>query len=408
MTPRAARTIHAPIDPHETKKRIAQATSRVEGGAYEIPKEAAREILAFVESTRGTVSPQRTYTYLRTLPNVATKIGPEFLEPGPQTPEHFRKAYDGYAGWTVLSAGAVAVSFWKWRFARAGKDYPSFLKIRVSKRLCARKDESTVLTPGEVAKIVEAASTVRDKAFIATLYESGARIGEILGLRVGDVERSEYTGFRLRLPFGKTGKRTVPLFESAVPALSLWLRDHPSKADRDAPLWCGLQATERLGEGMSYRAWVKILALAAKKAGIRKPVNPHAFRHSRASAIAKNANVSTSVMESFFGWQHGSPMASVYVHLSGHEVEDAMARAIGVERPEAPKVSPSLPRTCGRCENVNDATSQFCGRCAAPLDLAAVEQMKKDDVDARSLLALLQRPRVVKLLRELAVSAPQA
>ena len=82
-------------------------------------------------------------------------------------------------------------------------------------------------------------------------------------------------------------------------------------------------------------------------------------------------------MESFFGWQHGSPMAATYVHLTGHEVEDAMARAVGVEKPATPEQSPKLPRTCGRCSFVNDSTSKFCGQCAGPLTLEAVRKVEE-------------------------------
>ena len=148
----------------------------------------------------------------------------------------------------------MAVSFWKWRFAREGKDYPSYLRIKVSKRLCNRKDESTVLSPDEVGQMVEMATKRPRQGVHRHSVQKRARVGELLGLRIGDVERTDYSGFRLRLPMGKTGKRTVPLFEAAIPPLSQWLHDHPRASDPGAPLWCGLQSTERLGEPMNYRA----------------------------------------------------------------------------------------------------------------------------------------------------------
>jgi integrase len=405
MAPRAVRAAPERIDPHQTEKRIVSATARLQRRVIPITKTAAMEILAFVRSRETEVSRQRTLTYLRTLPLAAQKLGADFLAPTRETPARLREALSGGAGWSLSSYWAVTMRFWKWRFERDGKDYPGYLHLTVAKKYRARKDESMVLSLDEVARLASATTTVRDKAFVWVLYESGCRVGELLGLRLQDVTRSDHGGFLLHVD-GKTGKRTVPLFEAAVPALSLWLKDHPQKKDPIAPLWCGLQATERLGEAMGYAGMAKVLRLAAQRAGIEKRVNPHAFRHSRATQIAQNPAISTSVLERFFGWRPGSPMAETYVHLSGREVEDAMARAIGVDRVETPKPSTALPRTCGRCEFINDSASKFCGQCASPLDLIAVEDVRRIDANAKTLAALLRKPEVAEYLaRELAKTA---
>ncbi len=91
-----------------------------------------------------------------------------------------------------------------------------------------------MLTPEEVARLAEHAVNLRDKALIWPLYESGARAGEVLALRVGDVERTEYGALRIYFPEGKTGRRSVPLFEAAVPNLLLWLKNHPRYDDKTA------------------------------------------------------------------------------------------------------------------------------------------------------------------------------
>ena len=46
---------------------------------------------------------------------------------------------------------------------------------------------SDLLTEKEVKRIVDAAYSPRDKAFIITLYESGARIGEVGSMHLSDV-----------------------------------------------------------------------------------------------------------------------------------------------------------------------------------------------------------------------------
>jgi hypothetical protein len=157
---------------------------------------------------------------------------------------------------------------------------------------------------------------------------------------------------------------------------------------------------------MTYQGTVKAIRGAARRAGVTKKVNPHIFRHSRATAVSQNPAVSTSILEKYFGWRAGSPMAETYVHISGREVEDAMARALGVEKVEAPKLSASIPRMCGRCRFVNAAASKFCGQCASPLDLATVDEVRSIETNAKTLAALLRNPKVAEFMaRELAKAA---
>ncbi|MGI0053044.1 MAG: tyrosine-type recombinase/integrase, partial [Thermoplasmata archaeon] len=396
MAPRMARpgSRSPPLDINDTPTKIAHATDRLRSEMPGIPREAASAILDFVDDRRAAVSPQRILTYLGNLHSAANKLGTDFLTPTRDTPARFLRLYKDAAVWTQITVRSVLFSFWKWRFERAGQDFPSWLKIVISKRNVNHKDHGDVLTPEEVGRLAEHAVNLRDKALISTLYESGTRAGEILAMRVGDVERTDYGAIRLYLPTGKTGRRTVPLFEAAVPNLLLWLKNHPRRDDKEAPLWCGVQQTDRIGEAIGYRMAFKILRKAAERAGIRKPVNPHNFRHSRATAVAQNPQVSTSILEQFFGWQPGSPMAKTYVHLSGKEVEEALARAHGIEvgRTETPKAS--LPRVCARCSTSNDPDGKFCLQCGGPLSLEGVEEAERWKGEQEQLAALLDDPRV--------------
>ena len=82
--------------------------------------------------------------------------------------------------------------------------------------------------------MVEAASGPRDRAIVAVLYESAARLGEFLGLRIGSVERAG-PGLKIHVD-GKTGKRPIMLV-NAVPLLAAWMGYHPLMDRADAPLW---------------------------------------------------------------------------------------------------------------------------------------------------------------------------
>lgn len=94
-----------------------------------------------------------------------------------------------------------------------------------------------LLTQEDIQKQIAAAKNDRDKALIALLYETGARIGELIDLTVGDVE-DRNRGNKIVVN-GKTGSRRIPLVE-CVPQLSDWLSKHPDPR-KDAPLWCKIQ-----------------------------------------------------------------------------------------------------------------------------------------------------------------------
>jgi len=69
--------------------------------------------------------------------------------------------------------------------------------------------EPEILTEDEVKRMIDAANSLRDKAFIAVLYEGGLGIGEILPIKVKDISFDEY-GAKI-IVSGKTGPRIVRL-----------------------------------------------------------------------------------------------------------------------------------------------------------------------------------------------------
>ncbi len=78
----------------------------------------------------------------------------------------------------------------------------------------------------EVKMLVDSAVSVRDKAFIITLYESGARIGEVGMVRIKDVVFEErYTTVMVK---GKTGSRRI-IVVASTPFLTRGSRTIPSR-----------------------------------------------------------------------------------------------------------------------------------------------------------------------------------
>lgn len=123
----------------------------------------------------------------------------------------------------------------------------------------------------------------RNKAIIETLYGSGIRVTELIGLQLSKL----YLSAGYMLVEGKGSKqRLVPLSPMAIKQIELWMleRTHlPIKKGHEDFLFLNRRGA-RLTRAMIFEI-VKNLADAA---GIHKKVSPHTFRHSFATHLLQN------------------------------------------------------------------------------------------------------------------------
>ena len=119
---------------------------------------------------------------------------------------------------------------------------------------------------------------VRDRCIFEILYGAGLRVSELCGLQVLDLDAQRGV---LRV-FGKGAKeRLVPLHGMAVSLLCAYLRDwRPAFFPREDALFLN-----RSGKGLSRVALWKIVRKYALRAGIRRAISPHTFRHSFATHL---------------------------------------------------------------------------------------------------------------------------
>ncbi|MCW2600639.1 MAG: tyrosine recombinase XerD [Frankiales bacterium] len=139
----------------------------------------------------------------------------------------------------------------------------------------------------EVARLIAAAGVadtplaLRDKALLELLYGTGARISEVVGLAVDDLDRAEGV---VRLD-GKGGKqRVVPVGSYARAAVEAYLiRSRPvlAASGRGTP---SLLLNARGGPLSRQSAWT-VLRAAATRAGLTVEVSPHTLRHSFATHL---------------------------------------------------------------------------------------------------------------------------
>ena len=260
-----------------------------------------------------------------------------------------------------------------YKFLRDSDDYPKEVKwIRPKKARNHKKLPRDLITIDDAKKLANYTNTLRDRCYVLILYETGARISELLELKIKDVEFDKY-GARITLPDnGKTGPRKIRVIASS-PAISNWLLEHPRRNDKNAPLLCGLWSKNR-GKTLDYRRPYDILKEIGKKAGIDKPMNPHHFRHSRATELAKK--LTEAQLCEYMGWVIGSREAATYVHLSGRDMDKAVLEMHGLVE-EGKEKSKLLPIICPRCNIKNDPAAKFCSGCSLGLDEKSVMEYDK-------------------------------
>ncbi|MEW6277775.1 MAG: tyrosine-type recombinase/integrase [Candidatus Eremiobacterota bacterium] len=148
----------------------------------------------------------------------------------------------------------------------------------------------TLLSESEVLQILEAPDIrrplgLRDRALLELLYSTAVRNSELRSLTLEDVHAD---GRLLVVRQGKGGKsRVVPLGEEAVFWLGRYLeRGRPRlvRSSSERVLFVGQH-------GQALRStWglAQLVARAARRAGLTRPVTPHAFRHACATHMLRH------------------------------------------------------------------------------------------------------------------------
>jgi len=131
-----------------------------------------------------------------------------------------------------------------------------------------------VLSPDEVARLIDAAGTLQARAILMALYSTGMRRSELVHLRIEDIDSERMV---IHIHKGKGGKdRDVPL----CPRLLETLREYWRWKKPKTWLFPGQPRAE--GKHLTDKAIWHVCHNAARHAGIKKRVSPHMLRHASA------------------------------------------------------------------------------------------------------------------------------
>jgi len=127
--------------------------------------------------------------------------------------------------------------FYRWLIENEYSTVPveKINKIKAPRYTNGVKSAEELLEPDEVRRMIDACTSSRDRAIIATLYEGAFRIGEIGNLTWGQVKFTDWN-VTINTDY-KTGKgRYVPLVMSR-PYLAAWRNDYPGDVTPNAPVF---------------------------------------------------------------------------------------------------------------------------------------------------------------------------
>ena len=170
----------------------------------------------------------------------------------------------------------------------------------------------TILSKEEVLRIIQVTKNLKHRVVIALLYSSGLRIGELVQLKLEqiDVER-----FQIKIVQGKGRKdRFVGLAQSFIPLLRNYLNTY--------------QPSEYFVEGIHGGKYTessirKFLARSVQLAGIKKKVTAHTFRHSYATHLLENG-VALRHIQELLG--HAKPETTmIYTHVTRKSLLDVQS-----------------------------------------------------------------------------------
>lgn len=254
--------------------------------------EAIAGYLAHVEIERG-LSPNTVAAYRRDLARYLAWCDERSLHDIDTISENDVADFAGSLGSSGLSAASAARivvsvrSFHRFATREGLTAVDPAVHVRppaTSKRL------PKALSYDEVSALIEASGDpatpegVRDRAFVELLYGTGARVSEIVGLDIDDIDRES----RTVLVTGKGSKqRLLPLGDYALAAVEAYLvRGRPALAVHGA-------GTPRLflnslGRPLSRQSGYHVLRSAAERAGLPGRVGPHSLRHSFATHLLQN------------------------------------------------------------------------------------------------------------------------
>jgi integrase/recombinase XerD len=182
----------------------------------------------------------------------------------------------------------------------------------------------TILSPEELAGLMAALRTERDKAMVQAMVLGGLRRQEVLGLRLEDLRLGEW---RVFVADGKGGhQRLVPVSPTFFSTVAAYMNtERPMDAPTDR-LFVSLKGPRR-GLPLSADGLDEIMSAARKRAGLTHGTC-HELRHTCLTRL-REAGMSIEALQAQAG-HRSIASTQLYLHLGADWLADEYRRAAEV------------------------------------------------------------------------------
>jgi len=205
----------------------------------------------------------------------------------------------------------VANPFEMLRTPKQDKKLPQFLSITEVDVLLKTPDSSSVMG-------------LRDMAIMETLYSTGIRVSELVGLDEGHID---FTSGMIKVQGKGKKERLVPIGSHAINAINEYINSKPrskkkeeKSMSRSEPLFLN-----KYGDRLTARSVARSLDKYLKASGINLLTSPHTFRHSFATHLLDKGADLRSVQEML---GHSSlSTTQVYTHITTERLKNVYDKA---------------------------------------------------------------------------------
>ncbi|MCK5125526.1 MAG: site-specific integrase [candidate division Zixibacteria bacterium] len=309
------------IDIHKRKEKYERALSLLENNSI-IISQNKELILRFIRDctlgktiigkSKKKIGPARCLKYLSILQRLSRLFGRSFNDVSQNDMECLIEKLESdriktvngklYAEATKCDIKKTIKKFWKWKDGN-NKVYPelvewidTFIEIK----------DVPALTRSEIECMIDHTPNPRNKALLMVLFDSGARVEELLNVRLKKEHifwKENIKCYMIRLEYSKTKPRTisVPLSEHY---LRNWLKQHPVSDNPQAQLF-----------PLTYPNLKMIIRRIGQRA-LGKKVTPHMLRHSSATYYANRLKNHYKLCYRY-GWTMASDMVNRYLDREG-------------------------------------------------------------------------------------------
>lgn len=157
----------------------------------------------------------------------------------------------------------------------------------------------------------------RNKAIIEVLFSCGLRVSELTNLKLSNLYLDEEY---VRVEGKGRKERLVPISQKAIKELGYWFDDRRlmniKKGEEDYVF------LNRRGAHLTRTMILIMVKKYAEKAGIKKTISPHTFRHSFATALLEGG-ADLRVIQAMLGHE-SIGTTEIYTHIDTHTLREAI------------------------------------------------------------------------------------